>query len=166
MKNIKSIILVALAISIEIFSCQQIPQTGFIKDTSNGIYTIYKNIKPEDAIKVMNGEIFHHNQIPLGEAFEVINRNIQGLVVKDDKVSVGCGLKVSDKKGNVLLNMADIFEGAGIFNKDSVEFLRCTVNTGAPMKPMEFYDIEITYWDKFGDGELKNKLEIEIIDEP
>ena len=105
-------------------------------------------------------------KFPLGETFQVISNKINGLTIRNDKVNVGCELTISDKAGNILLNVADLFENTGVLHKDSADFLRCTVNTGAPMKWNEFYDVEVRYWDKFGDGELVNEMQVEIIDVP
>jgi hypothetical protein len=146
-------------------ACNDIPKIGIIKNTSNGITTTYRNIVTEEVIKVMNGEQFNHNQIPLGESFEVISRNVERLTIKNNRVNVGCELTISDKGGNILLNMNDLFGDSETLHKDSVDFLRCTVNSGSPMNPGEFYDVEIRYWDKLGDGELTNKLEVAIIEE-
>jgi hypothetical protein len=123
-------------------------------------------MKTEEVLKVMNGEVVEHNQVVLGEKLEVITNKITGLTERNGLVSVGGELKVSDKAGNVLLYMEDMFDANQTFNRDSVSFLRCTVSTGSPMKYDESYDVEIRYWDKFGDGEIMNEFEIEIIDVP
>jgi len=152
--------------AIFLSSCSEVPQIGVIKNVTNGISTNYKNIKTEEVIRVMNGEEIQHNQIPLGESFQVISKEVTGLTEVNNQVKVGCELTVSDKLGNVLLHATDLFEDNGTFHKDSAEFLRCTVNTGSPMKWQEKYDVEVRYWDKQGDGELVSNMEIEIIDEP
>ncbi|MEP7263179.1 MAG: hypothetical protein ABI772_01705 [Bacteroidota bacterium] len=152
-------------LALVIAGCSRVPEIGIIKDL-NGITTTYSNIKPEEVYKKMNGENFNHNQIPLGESFEVINNSIHGLTEKDGNVSIGCSLKIKDKKGNVLLNEEDLFKENAVYAKDSLNLLRCTVSTGSPMQYDEKYDVEIKYWDKFGDGTLENKMEIEMIDLP
>lgn len=165
MKTSYSIINIAM-LSLLLISCNDIPQVGIIKNATNGITTTYKNIIPEEVVAMMNDEIINHNQIPLGESFQVINKKIDGLTIKNDRVNVGCQLTIRDKQGDILLNIADMFENTGMLHKDSADFLRCTINTGEPMKWMEHYDVEIRYWDKFGDGELVNTMDIEMIDEP
>ena len=47
----------------------------------------------------MNEEKLGHSQIPLGEKFVVVNSNVQGLVVKDNKISVECSLIIPDLDG-------------------------------------------------------------------
>lgn len=157
--------LMSAVIALLFTSCSKIPQTGIIKDL-NGMTTTYYNIKPGEVYRMMNGERVNHNQVVLGSDFQVINNPVEGLVEKDGKVSIGCSLKISDKKGQVLLNEGDLFKDNSVYAKDSLSVLRCTVSTGSPMQYDEKYDVEIKYWDKFGDGTLENKMEIEIIDIP
>lgn len=147
-------------------SCENIPQTGMIKDITSHITTSYTNIKPEEVFIYMNEERCNHNQIPLGQEFQLVNNKIKGLKVKDGKVSVGGSMKIADKKGKVLLEIKDLFGENNVFEKDSVTFLRATISTGSPMEYDSLYDVTINYWDNYGTGTLENKMEIEIIDLP
>jgi hypothetical protein len=147
-------------------SCDKIPQTGIINNVTNGVTTTYKNLKPEEVLKVMNDEVVQHDQVVLGESLEVITNKVTGFTERDGRVSVGGELKVMDHSGKVLLHIDDLFDPERTFHRDSISFLRCTVSTGAPMKYNESYDVEIRYWDKFGDGEIVNEFTMEIIDVP
>jgi hypothetical protein len=40
------------------------------------------------------------------------------------------------------------------------------VSTGKPMQWEEKYDVAVTFWDKFGDGKIENKVTIRSIDIP
>ena len=161
-------ILKGLIFLLPIFTiaCDNIPQTGMIKDITSHITTNYTNIKPEEVFIYMNEERCNHNQIPLGHEFQLVNNKIKGLKVKDGKVSVGGSMKISDKKGKVLLEIKDLFGENNVFEKDSVTFLRATISTGSPMEYDSLYDVTINYWDNYGTGTLENKMEIEIIDLP
>src|SRR6186997_230763 len=149
MKSNKIIFLVMVIYTVASIACEKIPQSGIIRNTSNGITTTFKNIKTEEVVKVMNGEVVEHDQVVLGENLEVISNKISGLTEKNGLVSVGCELTVSDQSGKVLLHLEDMFGPDQTFVKDSVSFLRCTVSTGSPMQYNEKYDVIIKYWDKF-----------------
>jgi hypothetical protein len=115
---------------------------------------------------MMNNEVIHHTDIPLGESFMLINDGVKGLTVKNGKVSVGCSLMIKDKAGKTLLNSADLFKGNDILDKDSAGFLRCTVSAGSPMKWEEKYDVTVIFWDKYGTGKIENRVTIRCIDIP
>ena len=165
--QLNKIISALLVISSASFmSCEKIPQAGIINNVTNGVTTSYKNLKPEEVLKVMNDEVVEHNQVILGEELEVITNKVTGFTEREGRVSVGGELKVTDYTGKVLLHIDDLFEPGRTFHHDSISFLRCTVSTGSPMKYNETYDVEIRYWDKSGDGEIVNEFTMEIIDIP
>lgn len=139
---------------------------GIKKDLTTGLSSSYKNMEPQKVFLVMNGEELNHTDIPLGEKFYVINDNVKGLTEKDGKVSVGCSLQIIDKKGKVLLDETDLFRNADIFDRDSATVLRCGVTTGNPMQWEENYDVHVKFWDKYGDGNIENKVTIRAIDVP
>lgn len=141
-------------------------QTGVKKDFNTGMVTRYKSIVPAGSRIIMNGETLNHTQIPLGEKFIVVNENIKGLVVKNGKVSVGCSLMVTDKKGNKMLAETDLFKNNDVFDAEKIKYLQCTVSTGKPMDWDEQYNVDITFWDKYGTGSIRNELPISIIDIP
>ena len=163
-----NIILYNLMIACSLlFSCKSgIPSVGVIKNISAGLTAHYKNLKPEKIYLTMNSEEINHTDIPLGESFLVINEGINGFQERNGKVSVGCALVIKDKQGNKLLNEKDLYELHDVYDKDSINFLRCTVSTGAPMKWEETYEVVVTFWDKYGDGKIENNLSIRCIDIP
>lgn len=139
---------------------------GIVKDAATGLTATYKTLKPGKVLLMMNNEIIHHTDIPLGESFMLINNGVKGLTVKNGKVSVGCSLLIKDKAGKILLNSADLFKGNDILAKDSADYLRCIVYTGQPMKWEEKYNVTVIFWDKFGPGKIENKVTIRCIDIP
>lgn len=153
-------------IALLLSSCEEIPSTGIIKNTSNGVTTTYTDLKPEGAVLIMNGEEINHNQIPLGEEFQLINTGVDGFKSQGNMVKFGSELIISKKDGQVLLHAEDLLSDVDGFHKDSVNFLRCYISTGSPMEYDQKYDVQVRFWDKIGDGEIVNKLEIEIIDIP
>jgi hypothetical protein len=161
--KIASVLIISMLFGI---ACSDIPQTGIIKNTTNGVVTTYSSIKPEGAILIMNDEELNHNQIPLGEEFILINHGVSGFTEVDHRVSVGGELTIRSKAGDVLLHMEDMYKQNSSFHKDSIGLLRCYVSTGRPMNYDEKYDVNVRFWDKLGDGEIINHLEIEIIDLP
>ena len=139
---------------------------GIKKDLTTGLTASYSNMEPEKILLVMNDEVINHTDIPLGESFLLVNDKIKGMKVKDGKVSVGCALKITDQKGNILLQEKDLFEGHDLFNEKDASYLKCSVSTGKPMQWEEKYDVAVTFWDKFGDGKIENKVTIRSIDIP
>lgn len=153
-------------IFLSFMACNTQVSVGVKKDLNTGLTAKYTNIEPEKVMLVMNDEVLNHTDIPLGESFQLINDNVKGLKEKDGKVSVGCSLVIKDKNGKELLNEPDLLKGdAGIFNKD-ITYLKCTVNTGAPMQWEETYAVNVTSWDKNGTGKIENTVDIKAIDIP
>jgi hypothetical protein len=150
-----------------LLACNGQPLVGVNKDLSTGMVTTYSKLKPEETILVMNEEKLGHTQIPLGEKFVVINNKVKGLVVKENKVSIGCSLIISDTNGKELMHEEDLFkDNGGIYNEKDAEYLRCTVSTGKPMEYDKTYNVAVKFWDKYGSGSIENKFSIEIIDLP
>ena len=162
-------IAVAAIVIIFIFSAcngQVSFSKGIKKDLSTGLTASYSNMEPEKVVMVMNGEVLNHTDIPLGESFLLVNEKIKGMKVKDGKVSVGCSLKITDKKGKVLLQEKDLFKDHDLFNEKDASYLKCTVSTGKPMEWEEKYDVAVVFWDKYGDGKIENNVSIRCIDIP
>jgi len=155
---------IAILSGIIILNSCGMPNVGVKKDMSSGLTTTYTGITMESAALIMNDQEIHHNNIPLGQSFLVVNENVKGLVEKDGKVSIGCLLLISDENGNKVLNEADLFKGNDLYNKNDVKLLRCTVNTGQPMEKEKKYDVVVRFWDKFGAGKIENKVAIRMVD--
>lgn len=158
--------LVVVLCSVLLFACNSQNVSGITKDLSTGLTTQYTGIKPSKTILVMNDEVLNHNDIPIGESFQLINDGVTGLVEKDGKVSVGCSLRITDKNGKVLLEQDDLFNRKDTFRVDEARMLRCTVSTGDPMEWEEMYDVKVVFWDKFGNGKIENTVKIRAIDLP
>ena len=108
-----------------------------------------------------------HTQIPPGEKFVVINEHVKGLVVKDNKISIGCSMVIADSRGKKLMNEADLFKNdGGIYDQKEAEYLKCTVNTGKPMEFEKEYKVIVKFWDKYGTGTIENKFSVTMIDTP
>lgn len=153
--------------SLLLYSCKGgIQPFGKKVDLATGLATSYTGIVPAETKLIMNNEVLNHTDIPLGEKFTVVNSGVEGLTVKDNKVSVGCSLSISDKAGKQVLYEPDLFKTGGVFDKDSASYLQCKVNTGAPMEWEKQYLVKITYWDKYGTGKLENTMTISMEDEP
>lgn len=151
---------------ISVASCKTKVSSGVKKDLNTGMVTKYSGIETQDALLVMNNETIHHTDIPLGESFQVINDKITGFETENNQVKVGCSLKITDKKGTVLLEQPDLFASKDVFSVKEAGRLSCTVSTGAPMQWDEAYDVTTVFWDKLGSGKIENMLSIHIIDIP
>lgn len=159
--------MILLILSVSLYACQaQPPLKAFTVDGSTGLSVRYDGMSTAESRIVMNGEVLNHTDIPLGEKFTIINDGIKGLTVKGQKVSVGCSLMITDTTGKTIFSEPDLFAKHGDFSKDSVQYLQCKVNTGAPMEWDELYIVKVTFWDKNGKGRIENSVRIRIIDEP
>jgi hypothetical protein len=165
---VKALTVATLILIIILSACNGQPMLskGVKKDFNTGLVANYTNMEPENVLLVMNDEVIHHTDIPLGESFLLVNDKIKGMKVKEGKVSVGCSLKITDKKGNILLSEKDLFEGHDVFNEKDASYLKCTVSTGKPMQWEEKYDVAVVFWDKYGNGKIENKVSIRCIDMP
>lgn len=159
-------LMAAVAIMLLLNACEGSMRYGIKKDGGNGITTSWTNLEPAEVLRVMNGETVSHNQVILGESFAVINQNVEGLVVKAGKVSVGCSLTITDSSGRKILAEADLFKGNDTWDKEKARELKCTINTGKPMDWQQEYQIVVTFWDKYGKGKLENRLTAYIEDIP
>jgi hypothetical protein len=158
---------IVLVLSASLYACQAQPAAkGFSIDGSTGLKTRYTGMRPEETRMVMNGEVLNHTDIPLGEKFTIINEGIKGLTVKESKVSIGCSLLITDTAGKTILSELDLFAKNPEFDKDSIEYLQCKVNTGTPMEWDQLYTVKVIFWDKYGKGQIENTVRIRMIDEP
>lgn len=149
-----------------IYACNGQVLKGVKKNFSTGLTATYNNIEPEDVLLVMNDEVLNHTDIPIGESFILVNKNVKGFKEKNGKVSVGCSLVMTDKSGKKILDAKDLFEGKDVFNKEDMKYLKCTISTGEPMEWEEKYNVVATFWDKYGDGKIVNTLTFRAIDIP
>lgn len=159
-------LLLIVLCSLLLFACNGQVVTGVNKDLGTGLTTSYTGIKPARSMLVMNDEVLNHNDIPIGESFQLINDQVDGLVEKDGKVSVGCSLRITDKNGKVIMDQPDLFKSKDVFEKKDARMLRCTISTGEPMEWEELYDVKVVFWDKFGTGKIENTVTIRMIDIP
>ncbi|MFN4314202.1 MAG: hypothetical protein ACK4E0_07910 [Chitinophagaceae bacterium] len=155
-----------IPIACVLTSCNEIVVTTTLTDAGTGMTTEYQKLKPARSFVVMNGERLQHNDIPIGESFQIINDNVTGLTEKNGKVSIGCSLLIKEQNGKVLLDRADIFEGKDQLDPAEAKQLRCSIFTGEPMKWEELYEVKVVFWDKFGTGKITNTLTIRAIDIP
>lgn len=154
----------ALLLTVSIlFACSGV-SVGIKKDLNTGMVTTNRGMQAASAKMMMNDETMTEAVVPLGESFFIVNEGVEGLTVKDNKVSVGCSLQITDKSGQVLLSEADLFKGNDVFDKDKAGYLRCIVNTGKPMQKNEQYNISVVFTDKYGKGSVDNKVTIKMIE--
>ena len=152
--------------AILLYSCNP-TSAGISKVLNTGMVTTYSNLKPVNTVLVMIEEKLSHTQIPVGEKFVVINGHVKGLVVKDNKISIGCSMVIADSRGKELINEADFFKNdVGMYDPKEAEYLKYTVNTGKPMEFEKEYKVIVKFWDKYGTGTIENKFSVTMIDTP
>ena len=161
---VRAIFVVALIVFLN--ACNPQASIGVKKDFNTGLSSSYINMEPEKVFLVMNNEVLNHTDIPIGESFLIVNDGIKGMEVKNGKVTLGCSLQIKDSSGKVLLDEKDLFTGHDTFEEKDARMLKCTVNTGEPMKWEEKYNVTVNFWDKNGTGRIENKVTIRIIDIP
>ena len=161
---VRAIFVVVLIVFLN--ACNPQASIGVKKDFNTGLSSSYINMEPEKVFLVMNNEVLNHTDIPIGESFLIVNDGIKGMEVKNGKVTLGCSLQIKDRSGKVLLDEKDLFTGHDTFEEKDARMLKCTVNTGEPMKWEEKYNVTVNFWDKNGTGRIENKVTIRIIDIP
>ncbi len=164
--HVKTVSVALIAIILLLSSCKTPVTAGIKKDFNTGLVSSYTGMEPEKVFLVMNNEVLNHTDIPLGESFLLVNDNISGLQVKNGKVTLGCSLTITDKSGQVLLSEKDLFAGHDQFEEKDARMLKCTINTGAPMKWEEKYDVSVVFWDKNDKSKIENSFTIRCIDIP
>lgn len=122
-----------------------------------------KNRKESKFLLPVKEESLAHEDIQLGESFILVNDNIERLKEKKGKVSVGCALVITDKKGKVIQEVTDSYAGNDTFNKEDLQYMHCIINTGKPMEWGETYSVVITFWDKYSSAKFINKLTVRIM---
>jgi hypothetical protein len=163
----RSILFLLLAACLFILiACNISVGGGVKKDLTTGLTTTYKNLVLEESLLIMNDEEIHHTDIPLGESILLVNKGVSGLVEKEGKVSTGCSLEITDSAGNILLKEQDLFKGHDMFDAKDATVLKCTINTGAPMKWDETYTAKVVFWDKYGKGNISNEVKLTMTDIP
>jgi hypothetical protein len=163
---LKPIAVAVVAPIILLAACNAPATVGIKKDLNTGLSCSYAVMEPASAMLVMNNEVINHTDIPLGESFILVNDGVKGMQVKNGKVVVGCALKISDQHGKLLLEEKDIFAGHDTFDEKDAKMLKCTVNTGQPMKWEEKYNVAVIFWDKNSKGKIENNVTIRCIDIP
>ena len=156
----------AIVVGIILLTACGMPNTGVKKDLSSGLSTNYSGITVEDAAVTMDDAEIHHNKIPLGKSFTIINKNVSGLIEKEGKLSLGCALLITDESGNKILDEADLFAGKEGVPISEGKYLTCKVNTGEPMQKDKNYNVEVKFWDKNGTGKILNKYQIKMTEAP
>jgi hypothetical protein len=159
--------LMGMAILVAFFfqCCEtKISSSGISSDINTGLKATYRNMQPGDVSLVMNGSELSNADIPIGESFILVNDKTKGLTEKDGKVSVGCSLLIKDEAGVTLMDEPDLFKDNDILEASETHVLRCTVNTGRPMKVNEQYQVTATFWDKYGDGNIVNKVKVRMVE--
>ncbi len=164
--KVNTAVIAFISLILLLSSCNTPVGVGIRKDFNTGMSSSYIGMEPEKVLLVMNNEVLTHTDIPLGESFLVVNDGIKGMKAENGKVKVGCSLSITDQKGTVVLDEKDLFAGHDEFDKKDAKMLKCTVNTGEPMKWEEKYNVAVTFWDKNGTGKIENKVTIRSIDMP
>jgi len=149
-----------------LLACSKLESKGVMKDINTGMVTHWTTTNPESVVLMMNGEELGHTDIPLGESFQLVAKNIKGLTSRNGKISVGCALTITDKSGKQLMNEADLFADHSEFDVAEDQFLRCTINTGAPMQWEQDYNVLVRFWDKNNKGQIESTFTIHMIDIP
>ena len=161
-KLLRSVSILCLAAILH--SCEtKFNSSGIISDINTGLKANYRNLQPGDVSLIMNDRELNNADIPLGESFILVNDKTKGLKERDGKVSVGCSLLIKDETGATLMDEPDLFKDNDILDASETHVLRCTVNTGRPMRVNGKYDVTATFWDKYGDGNIVNKVKVRMV---
>ncbi|MDN5217174.1 hypothetical protein QQ020_34195 [Fulvivirgaceae bacterium BMA12] len=116
----------------------------------------------EEAYLSSFGQRFSSNQLQFQTKVNLNLSGVGGYAVKDDKVFIGCSMQVLDRKGNIMLDYADLFPDESGLDRIAARDLYLALTVGTPMSPGETYLWTVKVWDKIGKGEVSTKLEFKV----
>jgi predicted small secreted protein len=78
-KTVRLLLFLLILIYLLLSGCNSIESKGVMKDMNTGMVTHWTKANPESVVLMMKGEELGHTDIPLGENFQLIAKNIKGL---------------------------------------------------------------------------------------
>ncbi len=131
---------------------------GIKADAKTGLTASYNGFALDDIYLTDEKENrLPDNEIVLGSKLAIVATGVNNFVEKNGKVFPGCTILLTDKNGQVILNIEDAFasmtEGT---SATEAKVLTASLNTGAPMIVGETCHLLVRFYDK-------NKKESEIV---
>jgi hypothetical protein len=158
-KTLKSIIIMKKLFILIIIPFLAGCSAGVKKDLTTGLSISYNGFTVDDAyLSDGDGNKLGSNKITLGSKIMVVVTGVSNFKIKDGKAFPGCMVLLTDKAGNKVLSVDDVFArmAEGI-DPEKAKELESVLTTGDPMKAGETYHLKTRFFDK---QDTENKSEI------
>lgn len=133
------------------------------KDLKTGMITKGKGLSCEDVFLTIGEMTIYKNTFIYGDVFKVNFKNIEGFESIDGHVFPGMSLIVTKENGDTLLKNNDIYADLISGTNHSPLLLTSEVTVAYPIHSNGKYTLDITIWDKKGDGVFTAKLDFDVI---
>ena len=145
-------LLLPLFFCITLISCA----VGVKKDLMTDLTVSNNGLSYEDVYLSSDGKRLQDNKFAMGQVVYIQLEGVDGFSLKENMAYPGASILVTDKEGNVVLDLKDLFEQyseTGVKSEDAA-LLSANINIGAPMLPEAEYKLVARFWDKNSEGDI------------
>jgi hypothetical protein len=122
---------------------------GVKKDLVSGLSVNYNGFRLDESYLVgPDDQAVDPGEVPMNSDVSIVIQGIENYELKDGKAYPGLSLKVTDGRGNAVINESDLFSSGEGYSPEDAAILRGTVTVGTPMKSGETYHVLMQVWDK------------------
>ncbi|MBZ4190329.1 hypothetical protein [Niabella beijingensis] len=135
---------------------------GVKKDLTTGLTYEYNGLGVTDVFLTDGNKRLTSNKVPLGSKVVLAADGVDYFTQKEGKVFPGCHMKVTDKAGNAVLDLPDLFEQykEGVVPSEA-RTITATFTTGNPMVAGASYHLEVDVFDKLNqENRLKAAVDL------
>jgi hypothetical protein len=130
-----------------ILSCDY--SKGVKKDLASGLSVNYNGFRIDETYLVgADDKAVDPDEVPMNSDVSIVIQGIENYEIKDGKAYPGLLLKVTDARGNAVIDEKDLFSEGDGYSPEDAAILRGTVTVGTPMKSGETYHVLMQVWDK------------------
>lgn len=123
---------------------------GYKKDVRTGLTSRYNGLSVSE-VYLANGEVqLYSNKVPMESKVLVVAKGLSNFTLREGKVFPGCRMVVTDKAGNKVLNIPDLFEAytdKGVAPEDA-RTVSASLTVGRPMTQGNTYHLAVDIFDK------------------
>ena len=151
-----------ILLSIVLISCA----VGVKKDLMTDLTVSNNGLSYEDVYLSSDGKRLQDNKFVMNQKIFIQLEGVDGFNLKENMAYPGASILVTDKSGNVVLDLKDLFEQyseIGVKSEDAA-LLSASLNIGTPMVAGMEYTLVSRFWDKNGDGDITCELGFSVVE--
>jgi hypothetical protein len=133
------------------------------KDLVSGLLTTGDGISCDDVYLTVNGEKTENTTFIYGEQFLVNFNGIEGFKKENEYVFPGMKLAVVSEAGDTVLQTDDLYSDYANGLKLNPLLLTSDVTVASPIDSRSKYTLQVSIWDKKGNGSFSAKLDFKVI---